>query len=436
MEKAAIKIVRRLQEAGHDAVFAGGCVRDRLTGSTPKDYDIATSATPDEILALFGRGDEVGAHFGVILLRERGNHYEIATFRKDGSYSDGRRPDSVIFTNAKEDALRRDFTVNGMFYDPVKEELIDYVNGQVDLKSKTLRAIGVPEDRFDEDYLRLLRAIRFATVLGYTIEEITWDAIVKRAGAVSELPAERIREELDKIWLSPHRATGFDLLVKSGLMGVLLPEILDLQGCEQPPEWHPEGDVFVHTRLMLGLLGAEASLPLVLSVLFHDIAKPATQTYDQEAGRIRFNNHDKLGAEMTERILKRFKYSNQTIEATVAAVSVHMGFINVKQMRESTLKRFMARDHFQDELELHRIDCLGSNGNLENHDYLISKAAEFDAEPLIPPPFITGRDLIAHGLKPGPHFKELLIEAQDLQLEGAITTREAALDWLSKKLTE
>lgn len=436
MEEAAVNIVRTLQEAGYEALFAGGCVRDRLNGTVPKDYDIATSATPDQILALFGRGDEVGAHFGVILLREKGHHFEIATFRKDGTYSDGRRPDSVVFTNAKEDALRRDFTVNGMFFDPVKEELIDHVNGRADIASKTLRAIGNPTDRFNEDHLRLLRAIRFATVLGYEIETMTWAAILDQANAVSALPAERVREELDKIWLSPNRASGFDLLVESGLMKVLLPEILELKGCEQPPQWHPEGDVFVHTRLMLSLLEPKASLPLVLSVLFHDIAKPATRTFDEEADRIRFNGHDKVGAEMTERILKRFKYSNQVIDATVNAVAVHMGFIDVQKMKKSTLKRFMAREHFEDELELHRVDCLGSNGRLENHDYLLAKVAEFDAEPLIPPPFITGKDLIDHGHKPGPHFKSILTEAQDLQLEGSLTSREAALDWLARRLTE
>lgn len=434
MEAAAVKIVRRLQEAGYEALFAGGCVRDRLSGITPKDFDIATSARPGEILALFGKGEKVGAHFGVILIREHGHTFEIATFRKDGIYRDGRRPDSVVFTDAAEDARRRDFTVNGMFLDPVSGELLDYVAGRTDLEAGIIRAIGDPRDRFREDHLRLLRAIRFATVLGFEIESNTWAAIRAEAPRIASLPPERVREELDRIWRHPNRLTGFDLLTDSGLMQILLPEIIALRGCEQPPQWHPEGDVFVHTRLMLSLLPPDASLPLVLSTLFHDIAKPATFAYDAEAGRIRFNGHDKLGAEMTEGILKRLKYSNQVIAATVAAVAVHMQFKDVTKMRNATLKRFLAREHFADELELHRVDCLGSNGNLGNYEFLKAKAAEFAAAPLIPPPLLNGKDLITRGLEPGPDFRKILTTAQDLQLEGTLQTREEAIAWLDAQL--
>lgn len=430
MENAAIQIVRTLQDAGHEALFAGGCVRDELRGIAPKDYDIATSARPDDILALFPDGNTIGAHFGVILVKRSGHHFEIATFREDGEYGDGRRPDNVTFSTSEKDAERRDFTINGMFRDPIADHLIDYVGGQTDLEVQRIRAIGDANARFEEDYLRMLRAVRFATVLDYKIEEKTWHSLQRNVSRITKISPERIREELDKIWLSPNRLHGFDLLVESGLMQSIFPEIIALQGCEQPPQWHPEGDVFIHTRLMLSLLPAEASLPLVLSVLFHDIAKPATQTIDEDTGRIRFNGHDSLGAEMSEEILKRLRYSNAVIEATVAGVRHHMHFKDVQKMKKSKLKRFMAREHFDDELELHRVDCLGSNGILDNYEFLQAKAEEFANEPLVPPPFLTGKDLIDRGMKPGPQFKEILTQAQDLQLEGTLTGREEALAWL------
>jgi poly(A) polymerase len=297
-----------------------------------------------------------------------------------------------------------------------------------------IRCIGNPEDRFREDYLRLLRAIRFSTRFEFEIEENTWHAIRATAENIQHISPERIREELDQIWVSPHRLRGFDLLVESGLMKILLPEILDLQGCEQPPQWHPEGDVFIHTRLMLSLLPKDASLPLVLSVLFHDIAKPATFTYEPDEDRIRFNGHDKIGADMTRKILLRFRYSNAVIDSVTSAVENHMKFKDVQKMRSSTLRRFMARDGFDDELALHRVDCLGSHGNLSNHDFVLAKLDESAAEPLVPPPFITGRDLINRGLKPGPVFKKILRAGQDLQLEKELESREAALVWLDAEL--
>ena len=437
MEKTAFTIVRELQEAGHEAYFAGGCVRDRLRGVEPKDYDIATGATPDEILRLYPRGDTIGAHFGVILVRRGGHHFEIATFREDGTYSDGRRPESVTFSTSAADAQRRDFTINGMFYDPVGERLIDHVGGEADLRAGLVRAIGDPLERFEEDYLRLLRAVRFATVLGFEIEPSTWSAMVSVADCITRISPERIREELDRLWISPARVRAFDLLAESGLMQAILPEIMDLRGCEQPPQWHPEGDVFVHTRLMLSHLPAEAGLPLVLSVLFHDIAKPATFTYDPAEDRIRFSGHDHLGAQMTEAILKRLRYSNAVIAATTSAVAHHMQFKDVQKMRTSTLKRFMARDNFDDELELHRVDCAGSNGLFDNYDYVVEKRREFEAAktPLLPPRFINGGDLIARGMEAGPAFGEILTEAQDLQLEGTLTSRDEALAWLEEKLS-
>ena len=436
MEENAVQLVQALQDAGHIAYFAGGCVRDQLRGVSPKDYDIATSATPDQVLEIFPRSDSIGAHFGVILVKQKGHAYEIATFREDGAYSDGRRPDEVRFSDPENDAKRRDFTVNGMFFDPVAEQLIDFVGGREDLATGTLRAIGEPRLRFEEDYLRMLRAIRFATVLDYEIESETWNSLREEAPSIQQISPERIREELDRIWLHPNRIRGFDLLVASGLMQEILPEILDLQGVEQPPQWHPEGDVFVHTRLMLSLLPDEVSLPLVLSVLFHDIGKPATFMMDEKENRIRFNGHDKVGAEMAESILHRLRYSNAVIDATVSGVANHMRFIDVKQMRTSTLKRFMDRPEFPDEMELHRVDCLGSNGNLSNYEFLEAKKEEFAAEPLVPPPLVTGRDLIDRKLKPSPEFKTILQCAQDLQLEGELKTREEALAWLDNALSE
>ncbi|MEM7698639.1 MAG: CCA tRNA nucleotidyltransferase [Verrucomicrobiota bacterium] len=433
MRESAISIVRSLQEAGFTAYFAGGCVRDSLLGQAPKDYDIATDASPDDVLSLYPRSETVGAHFGVVLVRLGGHHFDVATFREDGDYEDGRRPASVAFSTAKQDAKRRDFTLNGLFEDPIAGEVIDHVGGRADLENRVIRAIGTAGERFEEDYLRMLRAIRFATRFGFKIETDTWQALRENAPRISAIAPERIREELDKIWRSPNRLRGFDLLTESGLMAEILPEILALRGCEQPPQFHPEGDVFVHTRLMLSKLAPEAPLEVVLSVLLHDIAKPATQTVDADTGRIRFNGHDKLGAEMSVRILKRLAYSNAVIDAVSGAVSRHMQFINVQQMNRSTLKRFMANEQFEAEMELHRVDCLGSNGRLENYDFLRTKQEEFANEPIIPPPLLNGRDLIERGWSSGPELGKVLRLIQDLQLEGELTNKEEALAWLEKQ---
>lgn len=431
MKEAAIAIIRILVEAGHQALLAGGCVRDTLLGREPKDYDVATSAHPEEVIRLFPGAMTVGAHFGVVIVRQDGHTVEVATFRKDGGYSDGRRPDAVTFTSAEEDAQRRDFTVNGLFYDPLRDEVIDFVGGRTDLAAKVIRAIGDPRQRFAEDHLRLLRAVRFATVLGFEIEPGTWAALCELAPKIATVSAERVRDELVRTLTHPARLRGFDLLVESGLMREVLPEILTLQGCEQPPQFHPEGDVFVHTRLMLSLLPPDASINLVLSVLLHDIAKPATFAVD-ETGRIRFNGHDKLGAEMTGEILRRLKFPNHTIEPVVEAVANHMAFINVPKMRTATLKRFMARPGFEDEMALHRADCLGSFGELDNYEYIRRKQQEFAAEPLIPPRLLTGTDLIQLGWNSGPALGRVLTAIQNLQLEGALHTREEALAWLQQ----
>lgn len=432
MESIACSLVRRLREAGHVAYFAGGCVRDRLLGQTPHDFDIATSARPEEIQALFPRNVAVGAQFGVIVVLEGGHEFQVATFRSDGAYTDGRHPEAVVFTTAEGDASRRDFTVNGLFYDPLGAEVIDFVGGRADLERRLLRAIGDPRRRFAEDHLRLLRGVRFATTLGFDIEAETWDALCAGARDVASVSAERLRDELAKIFLSPRRVRGFDLLDASGLLAELLPEVAALKGCTQPPEFHPEGDVFVHTRLMLSLLPDCVSLPLVLAVLFHDIGKPPTRTVDP-TGRIRFNGHESVSAHMTAPLMRRLRFSNHDIEATVEMVQNHMVFKDVQNMRVARLKRFMARPTFDDELELHRVDCLGSHGLTDNHEFLLRRREEFANEPLIPPPLITGRDLIACGWKPGPRFKEVLDAVQTLQLEGRLLSRDQALAWIASE---
>ena len=432
MESIARKIVHRLREAGHQAFFAGGCVRDSLMGKTPHDFDIATSARPEEVQALFPRTIPVGAQFGVVLVVEEGGDYQVATFRSDGTYLDGRHPRSVSFTSPEGDAKRRDFTINGLLYDPIEEKVLDFVGGREDLDSRILRAIGNPAERFAEDKLRLLRAVRLATVLDFTIEAGTWNALCAGAATINEVSAERIRDELVKILAAPQRLRGFDLLDASGLLEEILPEILPLKGCEQPPDFHPEGDVFVHTRLMLALLPAGASVPLVLATLFHDLGKPPTMERDH-TGRIRFNGHESVSAQMTEKIMRRLRFSNEEIEATIAMVQNHMVFKDVQNMRVSRLKRFLARPTFEDELELHRVDCLASHGNLDNYEFLKRRREEFASEPLIPPPILTGYDLIALGWRPGPKFKTVLDAVQVRQLEGILRTRAEAISWVEKE---
>lgn len=437
MEATATGIVRRLRDAGHDAYFAGGCVRDSLLGRKAHDIDVATSAHPEDVQKLFARTVAVGAQFGVVVVLEDGLEFQVATFRADGVYLDGRRPDTVTFTTAEGDALRRDFTVNGLFFDPLEGKILDFVGGEADLRAGIIRAIGTPSDRFEEDKLRLLRAVRFAATLGFEIEPGTWDALRSKANSITAVSAERIRDELVKIFLHPTRVRGFDLLDESGLLEILLPEVTRMKGCEQPPDFHPEGDVFVHTRLMLSLLPEAVSVPLVFSVLLHDIGKPSTFLRD-ETGRIRFNGHESVSAARTEEIFQRLRFSNALTEETVVAVKNHMAFKDVQNMRVATLKRFLARPTIQDELELHRVDCLGSHGLLDNYRFLLAKQEEFSREPLIPRPLVTGADLISLGWKPGPFFKRALDAVQVRQLEGSLTTREEAMDWVasSRELLE
>ena len=427
---AAVKIIGKLQEEGHVAYLAGGCVRDMLRGETPKDYDIATSALPEQITSIFSKTREVGVHFGVVIVIKDNQSFDVATFRNDGSYKDGRHPEGVTFSTPEEDTARRDFTINGIFFDPISQKHIDFVDGRSDIEKKVVRAIGDPDLRFQEDHLRLLRAVRFAARFNYEIEEKTWKSIKLNASGISKISKERVRDELTKILLNENRVLGFDLLVDSGLMEHIIPEILQLKGCEQPPQFHPEGDVFVHTRLMLSLLKDNPSIELVLSVLLHDIGKPATYSFDEAADRIRFNGHDKLGAEMSNQILRGLKFSNSIIEDVVQMVANHMTFKDVQKMRQSKLKRFMSRSTFSDEKELHRVDCLGSWGGLDNYDFLNEKMIEFANEPIIPAPLLTGKDLIELGWNPGPSLGETLNSVQDLQLEGTLSSKEEALEWV------
>ena len=426
------EVAGKLRGAGFRAYFAGGCVRDALLGVEPHDYDIATDARPEQVQAIFPKSMAVGAHFGVVVVRTGPEHVEVATFRTDGSYKDGRRPEEVTYSTPEEDAQRRDFTVNGLFYDPATEEVIDFVGGRADLAAKVLRAIGDPAARFREDHLRLMRAVRFATTLGWEIEPATWAAVRAEAPTLAKISIERIRDEFMKIMLHPNRVRGLDLLDESGLLTQILPEMEALKGCDQPPQFHPEGDVWVHTRLMLSLLPEVVSVPLVLSVLLHDIAKPATRTID-ETGRIRFNGHDDLGAQMTGDILRRLKFSNDIIDATVEAVLLHMKFMHVQDMRTAKLKRWMAHPTFDDQMELHRVDCLGCHGMLDNYEFIQAKQQEFANEPVIPPPLLTGHDLLKLGYPPGREIGRLLTLVQDQQLDGTLTSTEEALAWLNQE---
>jgi poly(A) polymerase len=429
IKAGALEIARELHGAGHTVYFAGGCVRDELMGEHPADYDIATSALPEQVAAMFRDAKGVGAHFGVILIRRNRIDYEIATFREEYEYSDGRRPDAVHFSTPERDAQRRDFTINGLFEDPFTGEIIDHVGGQDDIARGIVRCIGDPDHRFAEDHLRLLRAVRFAARFNYEIDSDTWQAICEHALRLKEISPERIRDELSRILVHPSRLRGFDLLVESGLMKQIIPEIYELQGCEQPPRYHPEGDVFQHVRLMLEKLPEDTTLGIVLAVLLHDIAKPATRQWDEKAGRYRFNNHAGLGATMSAGILRRLRYSNAIIDSVCETVARHMDFMHVQQMRQSTLRRFIGREHFADELELHRVDCLGSHGKLDNWEFLTARIRELQNQPPVPPRILSGHHLLELGYPAGREMGAILRKAQDLQLEGSLATTEEAIAW-------
>jgi poly(A) polymerase len=431
MNSTARDIVAQLQQAGYTAYYAGGCVRDQLLGIEAKDFDIATSATPDEVQRLFPRVTNLtGKSFGVVRVLVDEEQFEVAMFRQDGAYVDGRRPVSVTPATPELDAQRRDFTINALFYDPVAEKLIDFVGGEADLRAKVLRAVGNPADRFAEDQLRLLRAIRFAARLNFKIEPKTWEAICAQAPSIRTISIERIRDELNKIFTARKPERGLDLLDQSGLLKEVLPDVAAMHGVEQPPNFHPEGDVYEHVRLMLTKI-QEPNLDLALGVLLHDVGKKPTSKTD-EHGRIRFNEHESVGALMTEQIMADMRYDNKTIETVRELVQHHMQFKDVPKMRPSTLKRMMARPTFQLELELHRIDCASSHGDLSHYDYLKHQLETMKPEQIDPPSLMSGRDLIAMGLPPGKTFGRILEAVRIAQLEGVIESRSAALDMARK----
>ncbi|MGA2139701.1 MAG: CCA tRNA nucleotidyltransferase [Verrucomicrobiia bacterium] len=433
VKEAAIGIIRRLREAGHTAYFNGGCVRDMVRGVEPHDYDIATSATPEQVRQLFSKTVPVGAQFGVVLVLDGGHQFEVATFRSDEAYVDGRRPTSVRYGSPEEDAQRRDFTINGLFYDPIEGQVIDFVNGRADIERKLVRTIGDPRQRFTEDKLRLLRCVRFAANLGYDIESATFDAVKEMTAQIQLVSAERIRDELIKTLTRSHAGRGLELLRATGLLAEVLPEVAAMQGVEQPPEFHPEGDVFAHTRMMLDALPPHPSVTLAFAVLLHDVGKPPT--FERAPDRIRFNEHDRVGAELAETILRRLRFSNDETDRIVLCVREHMRFQFVKEMRPAKLKRILARETFPDELELHRIDCAASHRNLENYEFLKAKVIEMPPAVMKPAPLLTGHDLLALGLKPGPTVGQILREAEEMQLEERLKSRAEALEFAKSRVT-
>jgi poly(A) polymerase len=434
MKATATAIVRRLRDGGHIAYFNGGCVRDMVRGVEPHDIDIATRATPEQVQALFPKTVAVGAQFGVVLVLEGEHQFEVATFRSDEAYVDGRRPTSVRFGSPEEDAQRRDFTINGLFFDPIANEIIDFVGGREDIERRIVRAIGDPRQRFAEDKLRLLRCVRFASNLGFEIEDKTFAAVREMAAQIHVVSAERIRDELIKILTRAHAGCGLQLLDTSGLLKEILPEVAAMKGVEQPPEFHPEGDVFTHTKLMLDALPPNPSMVLAFAVLLHDVGKPPT--FERATDRIRFNEHDRVGAAMAEAILRRLRFPNEQIEKIVLCVAGHMRFQHVQQMRPAKLKRILARETFADELELHRIDCQASHRNLENYEFMRGKASELPPEVIKPQPLLTGHDLLTLGLKPGPKVGQILREVEELQLEERLKSKAEALAYAQRRVVE
>ena len=444
----AAKIVGKLRDRGHQAYFAGGCVRDLLLGREPADYDVATDATPQQVMQVFPQTFAVGEQFGVVLIPEsdalaltgedarrsmgEGSAVEVATFRSDVSYSDGRHPDEVRFTkDPRQDVQRRDFTINGMMLDPATNEVLDFVGGREDLKAGIVRAIGDPERRFAEDKLRMLRAVRFAARLDYKIAPATMAAIQKLAPQIRQVSSERKRDELTKMLTEGRASRAFELLDTSGLLREVLPEIAAMKGVEQSPEYHPEGDVFVHTLLLLEKLPAGASKTLAWGALLHDVGKPPT--FRVAPDRIRFDGHVDVGVKMAAEILRRLRFSNDETDQILALVDNHMRFGDVQRMKQSTLKKFLRLPAFDEHLELHRLDCLSSHGNLDAYDYSREQLHSIPPEAIRPTPLITGRDLIEAGYEPGPRFKEILVAVEDAQLEGRLASREAAMEFVRRE---
>jgi len=430
MKKTAIQIVKKLQEEGFQAVFAGGCVRDELLEIVPSDYDIATNATPDQVESLFSKTIPVGKSFGVIIVVENGFETEAATFRNDSKGSDGRRPDSVTFSTMEEDAKRRDFTINGIFFDPISEKYFDYVGGMEDLSARKIRFIGNPDDRIQEDHLRMLRAIRFSVKFGnyWPIEDASWKSIKHHAKLISNVSAERQFEEFTKILTQAkgyNRHLALEMMNLSGMLDCMIPELIRLIDCKQDPKWHPEGVVFSHVMLMLEHSKDDASTELLWAIMLHDIAKPNTFMVDEKG--IHSYGHDQLGAKMATQILTDFKCSNEFIENVTALISNHMKMHQTEKMKNSTLKKLFRLKNFSDLLELNRLDCVGSNGNMKEYEFNCQKYEELKNE-LEPTKLINGKDLIKLEVPTGPIYKEIINFIEDLQLNGEIKTKEEALN--------
>jgi poly(A) polymerase len=424
-EALANQVIDRLRAGGHQAFLVGGCVRDLLLGVKPKDFDIATDARPDRIMDLFPRSGRVGAHFGVVLVRDVFDQVEVATFRSDHDYLDGRHPEQVRFeSDPREDVLRRDFTINGLMMDPRTGRVLDFIDGRGDLARGVIRAIGDPNARFREDHLRLLRGVRFAARFGFEIEPVTFDAMRRDHALILKVAMERVREELVRILTEGGARRGFELLDASGMLLDLLPEVAAMKGVAQPPEYHPEGDVWQHTLLLLEQL-CQPTPTLALGALLHDVGKPATF---RVADRIRFDGHVEEGVRLARLILTRLRFSREEIEQVEALIDNHMRFKDVGRMKESTLKRFLRLPAFTEHLELHRLDVMSSNKRLENYDLAKAKLEEYTAEHLQPAPLVTGADLIGMGYEPGPQFSKILALLEDAQLEGHIRSQEEALD--------
>ena len=424
----ANSICDTLRSRGYQALLVGGCVRDLLLGREPADYDVTTDATPEQVMALFPESVAVGAQFGVILIPRDGLKVEVATFRSDVGYSDGRHPDSVVYSKTpQEDVQRRDFTINGLLMRHDSSEVLDYVGGQADLKARVIRAIGEPDRRFKEDKLRMMRAVRFAARFGFEIEAGTFRAIRRHVAEIHQVSPERLREELTKMLTEGAARRAFELLDEARLLQQVLPEIGAMKGVEQPPQFHPEGDVWIHTRMMLEGLPANVSPTLAWGVLLHDVGKPPTfQSAEETGDRIRFNNHVEVGVRMAEAICERLRFSNEDIQQILALVNNHMKFGAVEGMRASTLKKFVRLPHFEEHMALHRLDCLSSHRQLESYEFVQRFLAVTPPEQVRPERLLTGDDLQAMGYRPSPLFSQILRALEDAQLEGQIRTREEA----------
>jgi poly(A) polymerase len=427
----AEQICATLRDHGHRGYLVGGCVRDLLLGREPSDYDVATNAHPERVQELFPRSLAVGAKFGVILVVEDGEEVEVATFRSDVGYSDGRHPDSVVYSDSpQEDVLRRDFTINGLLMDPATGEVFDFVDGRADLENGIVRAIGDPRVRFAEDKLRMMRGVRFAARFNFQIDPATMAAAQALAPQITQVSPERIRDELTKLLTEGAARRGFELLDEAGLLAVVLPDIVKMKGVEQPPQYHPEGDVWIHTRMMLEMLPAGCSPTLAWGVLLHDVGKPPTFTPAAGPGtRIRFDGHVEVGARMAQSICRGLRFSNENIEQIESLVANHLRFKDVRQMRPATLKRFVRLPLFSEHLALHRMDCLSSHRNLDAYGFVQRFLAETPPEQVRPPRLVTGEDLKRMGIRPGPRFKEILLAVEEAQLDGKFTDRESALEF-------